>query len=181
MGQFVIRVKELSTDPRPLSFEIPVQWLKAELEGTDLSVPDGAPDGSLTLTVSLNSGDDVLIQGVAKATFLAPCARCLEGVPLDVTADMTTLLALRKSAAPPAEEDPDVSPEDLEREFYQGDTCVLDVLVRENLILEIPMQVHCTREECLAKWEPQSQERKRPSPFAALAQFRNHVRGNKPD
>ncbi len=53
-----------------------------------------------------------------------------------------------KHPSPPEDDDADdLASDELEREMFVGDAIVLDALVREHVILEVPMQPLC-REDC---------------------------------
>src|SRR4030065_464925 len=56
-------------------------------------------------------------------------------------------LAARARGLRPEADELELTPEDLDREFFTGDRIVLDDLVREQLILEAPMQPLC-RQDC---------------------------------
>jgi uncharacterized protein len=150
MAEFVLHVPDLDSEPKVRAFPIRPAWLEDALRDTDLAA--GRDEGSVDLVVNL-SGEDVVLQGSAKATLVSECARCLEPVPLDIEADLTTLIMHSSPDRRPVPDDEDATPEDLAREFYEGDRVILDEMVREHLILEVPMQVHCGDPECAARWE----------------------------
>jgi uncharacterized protein len=143
--EFTIPVHDLDAAGRAVHFPIRVAWLRAVLEGTDVGPADA--DGSLELRVS-KSGNDVVVHGTVQAELTVPCARCLEPARV-VIREPVSALAVQGPAAPtPAEgEEEDMSPDDADTIAYDGDTVVLDDLVRDELLLAIPMIPLCS-ESC---------------------------------
>ena len=133
-------------------------------------------DGQLSIHAQ-RSGGEYLVRGRVTATVVADCYRCLEDVVCPVASELTALYAPAPAAKPgstsksaakpaaaprasdagrapsgrhaaPADDDAeDLAADDLDREIFSGDTLVLDGLVREHVILEVPMQPLC-REDC---------------------------------
>ena len=177
MAEFVLRTHDIKEDGTTLTYEVRPAWLAAQLEGTDLSADSDGDPGVVELTAT-KSGADVVLRGEVRARLIAPCARCLFPVVLDLAADMTTLMTAMGAGLRPEPDEDDTTPEELAREYFHGDEIVLDELVRENLILEVPMQVHCTQPECVERWEPDPGSRppRMPDPrFAALATFKEKL------
>ena len=158
MAEFEIKVTELDAGSREYDFPIRAAWLAAEL-------PDLAPeehavatrDGSLHV-VAEKSGADVLVRGEARATLFVPCGRCLAPAGVDCIASIAVLLSRRGDTLRPPSDDRDdeeTSPDEEERETFTGDEIRLDDLVREHLVLEIPMQPLC-RPDCPGIEVPES-------------------------
>ncbi len=175
MAEFPLKIKDFEDAPKEYRFAVSSVWLAGQLEGTDLSADPQGPEGEVTITAS-KSGEDVVIQGGARARLVAPCARCLEEVALDLEADLTMLM-VRASTDSAQEVTADLTPEELAKETYTGDEIHLDEIVRENLILEVPMQVHCTDPACVARWDGAGASAKRaPDPrLAGLAALRHKL------
>jgi uncharacterized protein len=131
-------------------FRLPVRsaWLRGVLEETAINPSD--KDGELDVRLS-KSGVDVVIRGTLSAELLVPCSRCLEPTEIPIHEELS-LLAVPASQphgghdrhggddAEEAQEDSgeaDVIP-------YEGDTIVLDDLVRDELLLGIPMIPLCS-------------------------------------
>ena len=141
-GAFVMEVAEIqSAGSLEKTFSIDQAWLSEALEGTDLSPPT-AFEAPLHIQARAVM-DDVLVDGSFEALLLAPCARCNEPVEVSVGGSFTQLLT-RGGSAPIEELELELTPEDLERETYSGDEIVLDGLVREFILLEVPMNPRCT-------------------------------------
>lgn len=142
MAQFVINVPELEGKGRQsLAWPVTKAWLEEAMADIDL---DAAKDADGELTVEAHKvGDDVLVEAHVVTKVLAPCARCNEPTEVPVSTDFTQLFQHRGSAQMPLPEELELTPEDLERDTYEGDEIALDPLVREFIILEIPMSPRC--------------------------------------
>ncbi|MEO0326246.1 MAG: DUF177 domain-containing protein [Myxococcota bacterium] len=82
----------------------------------------------------------MLIQGHVRAALEAPCARCVATVTHAADVRFTSLLSPRAGALALPEE-LELTPEDLDRETFSGDDVVLDAIVREQLLLDLPMRL----------------------------------------
>ncbi|MAQ18631.1 MAG: hypothetical protein CMN30_28025 [Sandaracinus sp.] len=142
MSAFVLAIPEIeSAKEKKYSFAIAPQWLREAMEDTDFGAAE--TPGSLDL-VARSMGHDILTEGRAVATLRVPCARCNEEIDWPVDVAFTQLFVPRGAYREQHEdEEVELTPEDLERETYVGDEIVLDTIVRENLILEVPMTPRC--------------------------------------
>lgn len=160
-------------------------------------------DGTLAIRAS-KSGHDVVVDGTLDATLSIPCARCLTPFDLPIHADLQVLYVPadrvkaptpKKDAAGPgsdkrsakekeAEEEYEFTSEEADTLGYDGETVVLDDLVRDELLLEIPMIPLCS-EACTgmspAPGEPQArsedgQDRGIDPRLAPLLQFRSRAK-----
>jgi len=176
MPEFSLDVNDLDEQGKDYTFPVRASWLAVELEGCPGVRPPArdTADGRLTIHAQ-RSGGEYLVRGRVNATVVADCYRCLEDVVCPVEAELTALFApapavkpvakpaAKQAASPratesgratggrqaaPAEDDEDdLAADDLDRELFTGDTLILDGLVREHVILEVPMQPLC-REDC---------------------------------
>ncbi len=92
------------------------------------------------------SGGVVLVKSRIAARVEWVCARCLDSFFMDLTSEFTTTWKPR----PPNFSLPDeveLSREDLETEFYQGDEIDVTPLVQDQILLTLPQKAIC-REEC---------------------------------
>jgi uncharacterized protein len=105
-----------------------------------------AAEGRLVLHAH-KQGTDIVLHGHVSAGLVVECSRCLGEAPIDVSVDVASLLTARSADLRPEPDELELTPEDLEREFYSGDHIVLDAVVRENLLLEVPIKPLCA-EEC---------------------------------
>lgn len=87
---------------------------------------------------------DVLIRGSLHARAPQVCSRCLESFPFVVKADVDTRFAPRPHGRG---EEVELTPADLEVDFYADDLVDLDRLIETETALGLPMKPLC-REEC---------------------------------
>jgi len=144
MPTFIIKTDELSESGKDYSFPVPSSWLDEVMEDAGLRGVPGEV-GQVKVTAH-RIVDDVAISGRVQASMLGTCVRCLEDMRLDANVKLVLNVSPR-SKGKPLPEDLELTPEDLDREFYDGMTLVLDDMVRENLILEVPMKPLCS-ESC---------------------------------
>jgi len=83
----------------------------------------------------VGSGETVSIDAIATATVISRCARCLEEVRLDITAEMNAEFARQ-----PDPENPDLY-------CFEASTLELTDAIRDALVLELPMRFIC-KEDC---------------------------------
>jgi uncharacterized protein len=89
-------------------------------------------------------GDEVQVAGTFEATARLACSRCLE--PL--TARVTPAVNVSLVPAPRVRRtEIELSPDDLETDFYVGDTLDLGALIRSETDLALPMKPLC-RADC---------------------------------
>lgn len=149
MAEFEIKVQELEAGGKQYDFVLSRTWLdhalaEVAVEGaTPLRADASKGDGTVSLFAE-KSGEDVVVRGKVRASLIAECSRCLADAPVPVSSDVTALFTARaESIRLPADEE-DLTPEELDTEFFSGDTVVLDALVREHVLLEVPMQTLCS-------------------------------------
>ena len=117
------------------------QWLQ-EQPGLDFS-----PATALTGNVHLERHDhSILVRGQLRGEILFSCSRCLEVFPEPIETSFDLLL---KIGPPPAADlDVELSAEEMLEEYFQGDDLNLDSLLREQILLAVPLKPLC-REDCL--------------------------------
>ena len=147
-----VSVKDLDAGPKHVRAPLPAAWLKTHLED-ELGA---SKDGSVDLTLTPSGGDNFLLQGRVHATVDATCGRCLGPAEIPVDSE-TTLLLVPKTASTSrspkgktskdSEGEFEFDPDEADVATYDGETIVLDDLVREAILLELPISPLC-REDC---------------------------------
>jgi len=137
-GHFDIDVERLKRGPTTFDCDIPLQWLSAELAACEYTAEPASAHLNAVVTLT-DSG--VLVSGEATARVKTECGTCLAEMHLDLTAPLSAFLVPRPAEA--EELDAEFTPDDLEREWYDGDRFALDGLVRDGLVLELPMTPRC--------------------------------------
>lgn len=109
------------------------------LQGAGLPEPLRPVEGELHL---VRKGQTVRLQGVVKGTLSLLCDRCLEPYILDVTHPFTYLmLPLEGHHFKPEIE---LTPEEAETSFYEDEMIPIRAILREQILLEIPMKGLCS-------------------------------------
>ncbi|MGF1466204.1 MAG: DUF177 domain-containing protein [Sandaracinaceae bacterium] len=146
MAEYVLKVKDIHEAGRALDLPVRGDWLSAALTDTDVRPAPMAPEGRVALWVQ-RQGADIVVTGTVSAALAIDCSRCLEEARFEAQAELTALLTARGPHHRPEPDEVELTPEDLDREFFDGEQIVLDDLVREHLLLEVPIQPLC-REDC---------------------------------
>jgi uncharacterized protein len=146
MAEFVLNVADIDEAGKEFDFPVRTAWLARVLQGTDVHEAPNAPEGRVQLRVH-RQGPDVIVRGRVKASLEAECARCLEAAQVPVDTEITSLMTARGENLRPEPDEVELTPEELDREFFAGEEIVLDNVVREHLLLEVPIKPLCS-EDC---------------------------------
>lgn len=154
--EFSVPARDLDAGGKHVRFIVRAAWIRGALEGTD--VQQGGADGAIDVRLS-KSGTDVVVRGTLAAELSVPCARCLEPARVIVSEPISALVIPAAELAPApkgkgkgeGQDDGDDEPAMAGREAevipYDGETVVLDDLVRDELLLAVPMIPLCS-ESC---------------------------------
>jgi DUF177 domain-containing protein len=115
-------------------------WLK-EQPGLDFSL-----EKPIVGNVHLERHDDsILVRGRLQGELHLICSRCLDpfNEPLDCTFD----LLIRTGRAPAPSPDMELDAAELDEDYFQGDELDLNVLLREQILLALPLKPLC-QEDC---------------------------------
>ena len=88
---------------------------------------------------------DIRLRGRLAAGLELQCARCLEPVPQDIKRDFELLY--RPLGADAGRDELSVTDAEAEIGYYQGDGLLLEDVLREQLLLALPLKVTCS-EDC---------------------------------
>ena len=138
-NEFQFSVADLDAAGKEFRFPVRASWLRGMLEDTELK--PGAHEGAVEIRAS-KSGTDVVVHGSLKAELIAPCARCLKDAVVKIDEPLSVLMVPGKPA-----DDDDLSPDQADVASYDGETVVLDDVVKDEILLEIPMIPLCS-EDC---------------------------------
>jgi uncharacterized protein len=142
--EFTIRTLDLDAGGKDFRFEVRAPWIRGVLEDHEAKATDR--DGKLEVRAS-KSGTDVVVHGTLDASLNVPCARCLEPFDIDVHSDLSVLYVPgSKVKDAEAKGEVEYTLEDAEADTlpYDGETVVLDDLVRDELLLGVPMIPLCS-------------------------------------
>ncbi len=141
---------DIPTEGVAVELELTPRWLEAMLSDAGLEAGSGNESGTVSGRLS-RSGQDIVVRGHVRARFDLPCVRCLEPAEVVVDAELSLLLqpvpraetrnALRSRGAgqsAPLAAEVELSGDEAAQDVYDGETVVLDQIVREAILLEVP-------------------------------------------
>ena len=163
MKSLVVPLADLEKGPKHVIWQLDQTWLNTALQDTEANAR-GCGEVDIVMT---KAGARVIVRGRVTAQLSMPCARTLEPVEIDVDTDLLLVLlpaagdnreASRKAARKNVSREPqtvshrgqkadvgysakerELSQEEAAADVYSGSEIVLDALVREHIILELPM------------------------------------------
>jgi uncharacterized protein len=141
-SEFSVPASDFDAAGKRYRFPVRPSWVRGALEGTDVQA--GGSDGEVDVRLS-KSGADVVVRGTLSAEVSVACARCLEPARIQVKEPVIALVvpaSTGRNEADRVEHDPGADQADLVS--YDGETVVLDTLVRDQLLLGIPMIPLCS-------------------------------------
>ena len=142
--EFTIKTSDLDAGGKDYRLVVRAPWIRGVLEGHEASAT--THDGRLEVRAS-KSGQDVVVHGTVDASLNVPCARCLEPFDVDVHSDVSVLYvpgAKVKDSEAGGEVEYTLDDAEADTLPYDGETVVLDDLVRDELLLGIPMIPLCS-------------------------------------
>ena len=142
MASMKINIKRVGEEPEPLEFELDGPWLASELSG--IHHTEGEGHGQARLQVS-KLGSKIQVIGDVSARFPVACGRCLE--PAEITLSEPFVMFFEEASSRPMAEEIELSEEDLHWETFDGPEIDLAPLLREQLLLAVPMRPLC-RPDC---------------------------------
>ena len=92
-----------------------------------------------------NTGGEIRVRGHLSVLMQAECDRCLETADFPVEADFD--LYYEPASASPEGEEIEINLAEMDIDFYEGDGLLLEDILREQVLLALPMQRIC-REDC---------------------------------
>jgi uncharacterized metal-binding protein YceD (DUF177 family) len=136
---FTIHTAKVGPSGSDFVFEVPDAWLGPELEGCDAS-PTGR-SGEISVNASPIS-PGYYLSGTIHVHLGATCVRCLRTASLDLSVPFKVHMV---SGPERQRDDEETVGEDgsLGTAHYQGEEMVLDSLVRESIVLALPMNPRC--------------------------------------
>jgi uncharacterized protein len=139
--EYPILTHDLDVSGKQFRFPVRAAWLRGALEGTDVRPADR--DGDLDVRLS-RSGRDVVVRGVLRAELMVLCARCLEPTRITVEDEVTALAVETPAHGTAHAEELELAIADADTIPFDGETVVLDDLVRDQLLLGLPMIPLCS-------------------------------------
>ena len=137
---FVVKLQEMVDGSVVIEREIPSGWLADKLKYCEYEVlPESA-----RLSVRLQEmGGGVWVKGEVAAKINTYCGMCLASTSLEFTDKVNTLLLPARDMEKYMHEDAELTPEDLDKESFDGEWLILDDLISDTIMLELPMNPKC--------------------------------------
>ena len=138
----IVHVRDIPEEGVTIAVPLDAAWARAALHGTEF-VPASDPCGRATVTVQLLD-DDVSFDGSVTAHFTAPCVRCLQTTPVDVSANFRLHLTPQAATANLSRHaEVDLSADDLDTDHYDGERVDVGHWIREQLLVEATVFPRC--------------------------------------
>ncbi len=136
-----INIARLREDGLDLKLNLREDWF-ARWQEEDPALEFSGP-GNLTVWVHLvRHGRDILVRGRFEGTLNLSCSRCLISFSQPVEADFDLLLA--PSPEHVTDEREELTRAELDRDFYTGETVNLESILREQVLLTLPLKPLCS-------------------------------------
>jgi uncharacterized protein len=144
MLPLIIHVREIPPEGKPVDIALDAGAVHLEGEG-ELTLEGGRLAGR----VEKGEDDAVQFRGHLDARLRLHCGRCLEAFEHVLAEDLDLFFMPRGAERDEAEEEQDValSDRDMVVAFYDKDRIDLGEIVREQILLEVPLRRLC-REDC---------------------------------
>src|SRR6202167_6286808 len=84
---------------------------------------------------------DIRLRGSFSGRFQVPCARCVEPVEIPLSADFDLIFRPAKADSEPLERS--ITAPETEIGYYQGDSLLLEDVLREQVLLSLPARTLC--------------------------------------
>jgi len=137
------RLEDIPKEGREATFYQGENWLDERLRREERTFRFISP---ITVHLILSKlGNNILVKSRMETKVEWPCARCLEIFSLNLTSEYTTILKPKPGFSLPGEVE--LTREDVETEFYEGEEIDLTSLVQDQVLLALPQKALC-REEC---------------------------------
>jgi uncharacterized protein len=144
LHEFFVPARDLDAAGRQFRFGVRAPWIRGAVEGTNIEA--AGRDGEFEVRVS-RSGTDVVVRGTITAEVIVPCARCLQPARVVVREPVSALFvpgSASSTSRQVAREEEEAPPDDADVIPYDGETVVMDDLVRDEILLGIPMIPLCS-------------------------------------
>ncbi len=134
-----IDIAELEQGPIHLDTAIDVEWLKERMSFCEY---DAVPmNGVVNLDIQ-SAADGVWVRGKVFTNVKTACATCLKDIVIGIESMINSFL-LPLSEFEKEGDKSELTPEDLDREYYDGETVCLEDMLGDAIMLELPMNPKC--------------------------------------
>jgi DUF177 domain-containing protein len=134
------KIKDIPSEGMLVQLDLPRTLFADALEGMDADLD--ATTGSVRVELSKDRDDNIFTHGDLKALVTLPCGKCLAPALIKVSAPLK--MTFVAGDEPDESEDP---LDDVDVTQHDGKEVDLEAIIREQLILGVPMAPRC-RESC---------------------------------
>ena len=136
---FTVEIADLEQGPLTIDAAMPMEWLTERMTACEY---DAVPiNASVKLNVQASTAG-IWVRGSVFANVRTQCGTCLKEIVLGVESTINSYL-LPLSEYQKECEPNELTPEDLDREYYDGEFVTLDDLLGDAIMLELPMNPKC--------------------------------------
>lgn len=133
-----IAIKAIPETGLTVAIDLGPEWFgRWREEDPGLEFADARINGQVSLS---KHGPDILVRGSLSGQMELACSRCLESFPAPAAIEFDLLLV---PGPPTAAADEELSLTDLDLDYYTGETVDLESLLREQIILMMPLKPLC--------------------------------------
>lgn len=137
--RWIFELADIKTEGLNFSWEGPGENLTQAGDGLVFHKP-------LAFKLHLDKNNEqVLVKGELNTVLKLTCCRCLKNYPFAVNEKIFTLFIPQGAQFP--QEEQELGAEELNLNYYSGDSLDLTDILRDQLLLSVPMTPRC-REEC---------------------------------
>ena len=137
-----INVGKIPEGGMVLNFERDSRWFAENLG--EAAPPDFMPERISVASRAWRMKENVFIEGTVTTAVDVPCCRCLEMTHLPIRSSFKYTFV---PAPAQTQEERELTAEDLDFAFYEGDLIDLDAVIVEQIMLQIPFKPLC-EEDC---------------------------------
>ncbi|MDJ0761938.1 MAG: DUF177 domain-containing protein [Myxococcota bacterium] len=137
-GQLAVTITELKGGPVALRRSLLPAQLVERMQYCEYEVTPERAEVNLELEIC---GDGVLVRGSLDVDVKTQCGTCLADTSIHLTPEVSAFMTPKPDVHDHS--DTALTPEALENEWFDGETVILDDLVYDTLMLELPMNPKC--------------------------------------
>jgi uncharacterized protein len=138
-----LSLTQIGEEGRQIEQDLDAQWLTRALSEKHTS-DFCAQGGHRALINARRVGLDVYLSAECTLRLKTDCAACLNPFELEVPVAFSLTLKPRPRADDAPPDELELSKEDLEECYYEGDEIDLEEILREQIILALPMYPRCS-------------------------------------
>jgi uncharacterized protein len=138
---FTMDLEELKKGPGNIDRDIPIDWLCKEMNACEYNVEPTKAHVRLSMSAS---DQGVQLSGSASVRIKTECVKCMANTHLDLECALNSFMMPMGVGQEPEDHDGELTPQDLKREWYENGILVLDELIRDGIMLELPMNPQCS-------------------------------------